>query len=824
MKHVIKFTAKDWMKSKLLYTIPFVIICVILASYFLNRSQAGTTVEELRQVTQHQLDYVVLLSTTIEAKEADIGATDEELQSLEPLARQEQYLKEILSDIQKGNLHIAGNQISFYDEYMKFVDLKPIFYLGQGEKFIEKEKAILLKKHNLPYMEEKNPYESALFTKQLIEIFFHPIIALLFLIIFCFRYINDRKNKVFNFFQLQSLSKSSIYLGYFMLLVGSILAYIITVSFLSILPVLLEGNWESFNYPVEILKGTEIVFIPIWKWLLYIPIGWLLFMMFSLVVFFFFVRLNYSLTLYGLTLFGLMSLAYLVYTVFGFQYPNPLHLITAYKPELFLANQYLVYLFGMTVLLILLLVSILILIKSKPFTKLKFPSVSIENQARPLKSKFKLLQFEYRKKKRNHHILIALGIILITFGSVIFISYQQVQELPRISLKQIEEKQQSIRNSITNMEINHENHMVEIEIMKKKDELSGSEPGEYEEDVFLEFIGILNEQYKEYEQLKSLLRDENFPELYNSLQMKYGEASYKDMDSGNWNITLMASEEQRAILEDLKIDPWPLGTFWLSHFNDPSYAEEPETKESYQRLQDQNQKYDKSSLFIFYKYINWNLLAIVFFAYIAFCWTAISEERNRESTLHFLVTKPIRFRSIYFTKWLYNLMIAYVILLLIGAFTFLFAAVLGEIGESRYPIPVYATEKLNDTYLFAFLDQAYFSFKELGSMLLTAFGLIAAQIYFLNGVFSLLGRIMKNHYYTIITTLVIVMIGYWLGIQKAILFNPFIYFDTWKVVDGWKTIETSSIYATPLTGITLLVVVGSILFLAGFFVKRKVNS
>lgn len=87
---------------------------------------------------------------------------------------------------------------------------------------------------------------------------------------------------------------------------------------------------------------------------------------------------------------------------------------------------------------------------------------------------------------------------------------------------------------------------------------------------------------------------------------------------------------------------------------------------------------------------------------------------------------------------------------------------------------------------------------------------------------------MKNHYAAIIVTSLLVIAGYFAGNHyielSSSMYNPFVYFDTWNIVDGWKSIEANNGKVNFLTGTVILLISGSLLFFVGLLVKRKVTS
>ncbi|WP_238600757.1 hypothetical protein, partial [Metasolibacillus meyeri] len=182
---------------------------------------------------------------------------------------------------------------------------------------------------------------------------------------------------------------------------------------------------------------------------------------------------------------------------------------------------------------------------------------------------------------------------------------------------------------------------------------------------------------------------------------------------------------------------------------------------------------------------------------------------------------------IYVTKWAYNLMIAYSLLLISSVVIFLIATLIGGLGEAEYPILIYATERLEEHYFVSFVNDAYFYFENLGTLLAKGGLLIVAQIFFLNSLFSFIGNLLKSHYAAIVVTGIIVIAGYALGnhyiTMTSSVYNPFIYLDTWNIVDGWKAIEADNGYVNVRNGMLLFFISGSLLFGLGFLGRRKVT-
>lgn len=79
---------------------------------------------------------------------------------------------------------------------------------------------------------------------------------------------------------------------------------------------------------------------------------------------------------------------------------------------------------------------------------------------------------------------------------------------------------------------------------------------------------------------------------------------------------------------------------------------------------------------------------------------SISEEQRPNSSIYFMTTKPVTFKSIYASKWSYNLIITFGMLLISGGIVFIVKAIIGGFGESHYTTLVYAAGNTNDNLFF----------------------------------------------------------------------------------------------------------------------------
>lgn len=844
MKKVISFVVKGIVKSKYILLVPLFMIVFITSLLAINATQSGTTKKELQDTVNQRLENIDFLIGRAFNKKRHVGLSEEVKLGLDSMLIQEDYLKIISSKLDEGNLDISTESLDYIKEYRVYENYISIPYQNKDILNSEQVKMEILDRHNLPYTEQKNPSNTALFTKQIFQLLFSPITAFLFLLIFIYKYKSDEQNRIFDFLKVKSLSNPAIYYGYLTPFLFIVVTYILIVSCLSFLPSLVTGNLNTIHYPIEVVVGADTLMVPVWKWLLYIPVGWGIFVSLLLVsaICLFKQRFNMGtlLTIIALPL----VIAYIVSVQFGFYIVNPIHLIVSYEMHLLPTHRYTPYLTGMFVMLIIFLIASYPVFKSKGLSLKTLALNSTRKQYEP-KSRWKLIQFEHLKKKRKGHVLFSLILLVgIIGGTYIFVN-QQYQNLPKTYLLVIEDLQNILVEQQMHWKVLEEEFDIETEMLRTDHEESGEETEFVSvENPYKIMIEDMDFSYHLLDDLKNEIGEKNFPEKFReTMNTVRKEPSYKELDRNLWSVTVMASEEQKSILAEKEITPWPIGHLWISQFHDPSMAVNDVHYRLLKASQERNTKYGNSGLFSVYKYLNWNMMLFGMGVFILLLWTSLSDERQPNPSINFMKTKTIPFRSIYVSKWAYNLMVAYGLLVLCGGIVFLLSSLIGGIGESQYPILVYATgsyedaftlelspdttsnESADDGVFYSYGDNVNFYFESLLFLILKSGLLIMAQIFFLNSLFSLVGRWVKNQYVTIIITLLLAFAGYFLASQYTsasyMFLNPFTYFDTWNVVDGWTSIVANSAAVNFINGSIILFVSGILLFIIGLLSGRR---
>lgn len=844
MRKVIGFVVKGIAKSKYMFPIPLVLAIFVVSLLLFNSNQSGNTHQELQETFDSRKEFVDFLIGKTLNKKRLVGLPEEQQLALESLLVQEEYLKEISIKVADGNLDIASDTIAYIKEYKEFKRFNFIEYQSEDLLEIEQKKAEVLSEHNLPYTEQETPYKTALFTKKLFQFLFNPITAFLFFLLFIYKYRTDEENRTFDFFRMNSLSNPAVYYGYLASFFIWTVGYILIASLFSLLPPLLTGNLSTVYYPIEVIVGSNTEMVPVWKWLLFLPIGWGLFVFLLLTIAAVFFKKKFPVGVLMVALIVPLAIAYIISNQFGFFMSNPIHLIMSYESSLLPAGKFAVYLIGMTGLLIACLGLSYPVFTSKGSARSISVISTVKKQYRPW-VKGKLLQFEYLKKERKGHVFFTLLLVLgILVGNSVFTNHQY-QTLNEKALKAIGDLQNFYIERQVDWKLLEEEFEIEMASNTSQHDSEDETSDFREENPYSSIVDEMERGIAVLDDLKKKAGEPHFLDIFRDmLKTLDSNVSYKELERSQWNVTVMASEEQENVLHEKGIKPWPIGDRWISNFDAPRMALDKEHYKVLQDAQERNTKYGNSGLFTVYKFFNWNMAWPIFGVFIFLVWTSLASEQGPQMPIRFLVTKPLRLRSIYISKWVYNLAIAYGLLLISGAIAFFLSSVIGGIGEPDYPMVVYANSEFEDAFsltlptsdegaiedisdgmFYASADNAYFYFESLLTMIFQGLLLIAAQIFFMNGVFSLIGRWMKNQYATIITVLLVTIVGYFIAVQfpgvPFMYLNPFMYFDTWSVVDGWKSIVASSSSVSASNGCLILLISGFLLFLAGLLPVRK---
>ncbi|QTD42774.1 ABC transporter permease [Sporosarcina sp. Te-1] len=813
MREVIGFLIKGMTKNKYVYLLPLVIILVATSLLVINSTQPSSTQKELLELFEKRKESLDFLIGKTLNKKRHIGLPENQQLALDSLLVQEEYVKRIVQTLTDSDLNIVNDNLAYIDEYMDYRNYKFIPYENEDLLEIERGKARSLVAHSLPFTEQETPFQTALFTKQLSLLLFNPLTALLFLLIFSYKYSTDAQNRTFDFLKMNSLASPSIYYGYVISFLLFMISYVLFSVILAFLPPLVTGNLNTVFYPVEVVVGGETKMVPVWKWLLFLPIGWGMLVSLLLIAASWLCKQRVSLgVLAGFLLLPLLAL-YIAADQFGFSMANPIHLVVAYDANLLPSYRFVTYLVGMLLLLMVCAGISYPIFHSKGTV---FRRRGGKDDRKPYQpwSKWKFFQFEHLKKRREGRVLFTLLLLLgICVGTSIFVN-QQYRTIDEKAVKTIEELQGVFVSSLVNIKVLEEDHEVEHPTL---------------DNPYSKWVEILENDIARLEELKKKAGSQAFLDLYREVLLAVGSStadSYKEMTTNFWNVTTMASEEQQILLKEKGIRPWDIGNLWISNFNDPKTALSNEHYELLKMSQEGNEKYGNSALFTAFSYMNWNLAWIVLGVFVFVLWTSMAEEQRPNRSIHFLATKPLRLRSVYVSKWAYNLAAACLFFVFSGMIAFFVSSLLGGIGEADYPILTYAVSEndMGEGQFYSPVDKAYFSFDSLLGMLLKSVVLIVAQIFFLNSLFSLIGRWLKNQYVVIIATLIITVGGYLVTSYPSasvMSLNPFLYFDTWHVVDGWKSILTESSLVSTGMGCIVLFTSGLLLFIIGLLPNKK---
>lgn len=828
MGEVLRFFSKGIFKSKYFKVSVVTLVAVLILWLAVNYFQPNETLEMFEKEFTEANELVANYVDQYYYKQATAGLDEEEAFMLERLLVHESHLKNMLKKIRAG-------QYDFVDEHQKYVESAQTLLEETGLDLYRLqdfsgviEKINVLQHYNLPYMEEQTPFNNGLFTKQMMQIFFNPITAFIFLLAFIYKYLSDREQNLFDFLKLQAQSPFSIYTGYLLSFLLVLVIYVTFTALLAFLPTLLTGNLATLSYPSELVLIGKSEFSSVFMWLLYLPMSWLLFVTLSLFMLIALLRVDWPIG-YPMTIFGgILASSLAVYQQYGFLQWNPLHLLVNYETHLFPTNQYGYYLMKMLMVLLLLsLVVLLFLRRGDIRFILRKNHQTTHHQYEP-KKHLKLVQFERLKAKRKSKSFLTFCLLIAVIGgSLAYVQYQYIT-LPSKYAEIIDGKIAGNKQGIANGEASL--FVYETELAIAEETGTESTPGLIEaiEDTKAKNLAAEKEIQrleKYYEHIDEADGIEQFRREVLLPEFELFKVKVEEDLSESSTITLAGIDQQRIIAEQ-GIIPWHMNYELNTAYHKPDLYKDNETSYEFALSRyHANQKYDRSALFFLYKFFEWQFTFVVFGIFLFFLWTSMAEEYHPTITRNFLLTKPLSLKNIYRSKWAYNMgsslsIFFSVLIIFIGV-----GWLLGGLGEKNYPMLVYLLNRTAEGDIFASVENIYFNFQPLWVMVLKCICLLIAQLFFLNGLFSLVGKWLTNHYGAIMVTFLFVVSGYLVG-QKFIVadwayLNPFVYFQTWHVVDGWLSIQAHSTKINALMGSVLLFGSGVVLFLLGLIGKVR---
>ncbi|WP_143544277.1 hypothetical protein [Salinicoccus kekensis] len=797
--------------------------------------ESGQTKEALLAQQEERMVPLDFVISQFYAKESDVGLTEMDEEVRTNLETQFDLVSSMYRKLEENNMDISSeiiryvNEYETYDRYEGYIQIESMDQLA-----VQKEKAEIINAHGIEYIEEEMPYNSSLFALQIMNLFLNPITLLFLLLIVNFKFTSDQRNKIFEWMQLNSVSKKNISFSFLGAFVLTTIMYALIIMVVSLLPMIITGNFQTIHYPVELFTNDGTSFIAAWKLLLYIPIGWMVFAIMILYINVIFIKITQSASFAFILSVLIMGSLYIVNYNFGLQIWNPIHLLINYEIDLFVQYAFVDFLIIILILTAIIQILGFFLLKLNFSFQIKYNNNFRQSLYKPSRH-FKLLSFEALRKKRNHTLSLSVAIVSILALAYYFNIDQEYHEIPEIYHEALTDyRDELIRNGAA-----QETLLLESELSLENAKNSGAEDSTIEEieDATNLYSQMVDDTAYYIDEINALLENigsadfnEEYRALFETIREDYG--GYEIADETGPSVSDLSTDEMNEYFEENQIEPRPIGDTQISNFGNPNKNTEffaSADSDLHIAFYENNRDISNDTMFTVQKFFQHHIPLLLTILFVLIIWSSFSDVYKPNGVYDFIFTKPFTERMVLFSKWCFNLLSTY-ILLLIGAIILIaISAALGGIGSLNYPIVIYEHESLYATSTeystYAPLDEVFYRLDTISTVLMEASVILFLVVFFTASLHAVIGRFSKHHYVTSLVTLAVIAIGYasTLFYTEAswMWLNPFIYFDVWDVADGWQSIVVNDPRVNFANGAIILTILSVVLLIIGLISNRK---
>lgn len=223
----------------------------------------------------------------------------------------------------------------------------------------------------------------------------------------------------------------------------------------------------------------------------------------------------------------------------------------------------------------------------------------------------------------------------------------------------------------------------------------------------------------------------------------------------------------------------------------------------------ENKKIDNNGLFSLYLAYTHYLYLIPIALLLIAIGGGVGKEKGKKRTFDFLKIQPFSERDVYMGKLLNAFFIALVTLILFVFLIVLIGTLLNRFGDWDYPILHYKSFRtiMEPDYSGLVAGGRGYSFITLIEYLGFTSLLLVSFSFFVISFTLLLSLIIKNTSAVLLSSVLILVIGYWRNWRKGLRINhtsPFTYFDIPRIVDGQLASITNNPQINVFTGLLVL--------------------
>lgn len=282
---------------------------------------------------------------------------------------------------------------------------------------------------------------------------------------------------------------------------------------------------------------------------------------------------------------------------------------------------------------------------------------------------------------------------------------------------------------------------------------------------------------------------------------------------------LLAGEAQLNEIKRLNVTPLLRGNFIWDQYESYIGPDGPMDRTS-------NTQWGDSTLYSAYLFMEKHL-HLIFISILLLALISLFSEDSTHRDL--LFTLPTQKNTFYWNKMIYNF--SSVVISCIG-FMMIYIVVtsfIGGLGEWHYPVVVFDPKEIGiQSDYVGYLGterQLYFHFESVGFVVMQIIVLMTAGVIFMISLATMLSLFIRNRFLALSVTFGIVGVGYFgvLNLQNNVLISyiPFVYLNSYSVVDGWLShfLDNTDINVT--TGTIVLLVWSSIIIVLSRIIYER---
>lgn len=824
MVDVFKISLKSIMKSKILLYILLLVSIITLSIQLTNEYFDGETRDTIITDFTNYRDTLDSVLDNYGYIDADIGLTNEEIELQSLYINQLESVLNVLRDLNENNMDIASDVIAFIENYhITYSQGYEFFNFEQINNYYER--AVMIEEHNLVFMEEYRPHSSSLISIELFEIFLSPTTLVIFVLITFYITTVDERNRVNEWMRVQSLSMYQIIAGQLLSFITLLLIYFVMAVFISALPFLLTGNFNTVNYPVSLFVLGEYHVISAWKYLIYGWLGWVSMALLVISIYFAIYKLtmNFIVGIIGaIVVTYLLSLIRLVTPAYNY---DVLNLIINYDEVLISESLFIILSLLLVIIFVVVILSFLVIHYVPTLIPLKF---STKNKYRPLFKSRRVfhITFLMTQKLRQRSFILFVGVLIlipVLHYSKVYDDYQQLDEDIFTILS-------DLQNTFTRTELFYSNELDaqerQLDEAIENEEESRVEILTEEVERTRESKEVYTELLASYAELLQITPEDGLVAAYNTFMSDYYDftLNYEVIEQTPFGD--MVNIYYHRYLNEHGIEQRPIGFLKYNNFdNVEKTPDEDNISRDFINLFRSHDDVATDAMFTLEQALKSHIFIIVLVTTILFLWVSMSDIYQPYKVYSFIFTQPVSYLRLTLSRLVFNILVTGMTVFISALMLFAVAAITGGVGRFDYPVIYYIHNEANHLINYSASVNAGFDIIPIWQVFTSCIVLFVSLFVMVILIFNTIGLFLRNHYVTMLVTIVLTLLGYVFGNyyinEDWMWLNPFIYFNIWDIADGWQSVYADNVRMNLTSGVVISSCVSLLLFAIHLLKKKK---